>query len=71
MSTTTPPLTADEARAAGHRPLAGPYGTTEHWMLARVQADLARGNIPHVLVQRDDGQLEVWRTARGWLEVVE
>jgi hypothetical protein len=60
------PLSPEEAAARNLRPLAGPYGKSERWMLDAVLSDLRRGNIFCAVVETAAG-LEVWRTNHGWI----
>ena len=60
-------LTKTEAAKRGLRPLAGPYGKREYWMVESLCSDLLRGGIVHAVVKTSKA-FEVWRTASGWLE---
>jgi len=60
-------MTKTEASKRGLRPLAGPYGKREYWMVESLCSDLLRGGIVHAVVKTSKS-FEVWRTASGWLE---
>ena len=60
-------MTKTEAAKRGLRPLAGPYGKREYWMVESLCSDLLRGGIVHAVVKNSKA-FEVWRTASGWLE---
>lgn len=61
------PITPAQAQKHGLRILSGPYNhATETWMLDNVIKDMARGKIPHAIVENIDG-LELWRANHGWL----
>ena len=60
-------MTKTEATKRGLRPLAGPYGKGEYWMVESLCADLLRGGIVHAVIKTSKS-FEVWRTASGWLE---
>ena len=60
-------MTKKEAAKRGFRPLAGPYGKGEYWMVESLCADLLRGGIVHAVIKTSKS-FEVWRTASGWLE---
>lgn len=60
-------MTKKEAAKSGLRPLAGPYGKREYWMVESLCSDLLRGGIVHAVVKTSKA-FEVWRTASGWLE---
>ena len=60
-------MTKTEALKRGLRPLAGPYGKREYWMVESLCSDLKRGGIVHAVVKTSKS-FEVWRTASGWLE---
>jgi hypothetical protein len=60
-------MTKTEATKRGLRPLAGPYGKGEYWMVESLCSDLLRGGIVHAVIKTSKS-FEVWRTASGWLE---
>lgn len=70
-------MTETEARRAGFRILAGPYGSTQAGMLGAVCADLERGGIEYAVVPATGYHagrtltppVNVWRTGAGFLEV--
>lgn len=56
-----------EKKVEGRRYIAGPYRDSQKWMAEAVCADMAKGGIEHWLLQNENGEWEVWRTARGYL----
>jgi len=53
-------MTEREAKAKGYTPLTIPYTRSENHLMQKVIGDMKSGNIPHTLVDEEEG-VSVWR----------